>query len=95
MKLNLGAFALAFGIWWGGGVFLMTWWLMWTGEVSGTPMMMDLIYPGYSISTIGSLIGLAYGFVCGTISGGILAWLYNLFAEQFSTSPQRASNRPA
>jgi len=95
MRLNLGAFALAFGIWWGGGIFLMTWWLMWTGETSGTPLMLDLVYPGYSISASGSLIGLAYGFVCGTICGGILAWLYNLLAEQLSASPRRASNRPA
>ena len=28
MKLNLGAFALAFGIWWGVGIFIATWWLI-------------------------------------------------------------------
>jgi hypothetical protein len=28
MKLNTGAFALAFGVWWGGGIFIATWWLI-------------------------------------------------------------------
>jgi hypothetical protein len=27
MKLNIGAFAVAFGVWWG-GIFIATWWLI-------------------------------------------------------------------
>jgi hypothetical protein len=28
MKFNIGAFAVAFGVWWGGGIFIATWWLI-------------------------------------------------------------------
>jgi hypothetical protein len=28
MKLNTGAFALTFGVWWGAGIFIATWWLI-------------------------------------------------------------------
>ena len=28
MKLSTIAFALDFGLWWGGGVFIATWWLI-------------------------------------------------------------------
>ena len=82
MKLNVSAFALAFGIWWGGGIFLMTWWLLATSDAPNVPMMLDSLYFGYHITPIGSVIGLAYGFVCGAICGAILAWLYNFFAER-------------
>jgi hypothetical protein len=38
MKLNIKAFALAFSLWWGFGLFLLTWWIIAfdgaTGEVT-------------------------------------------------------------
>lgn len=80
MKLNIGAFALAFGIWSGSGIFLMTWWLLATGDTATVPLMLDSLYAGYAITPLGSFVGLAYGFVCGAICGAILAWLYNIFA---------------
>ena len=86
MKLNIAAIALAFGIWWGGGVFLLTWWLILLGADTGTMNMLESMYLGYAISPIGSLVGLVWGFFCGAICGAILAWLYNLFAERFSQS---------
>ena len=82
MKLNIGAFALAFGIWWGVGVFITTWWLIIAGVESTGPMVLEHFYMGYSVSALGSLVGLIWGFVCGTICGGILAWLYNVLAER-------------
>lgn len=84
MKLNISALALAFGIWWGGGIFLMTWWLLMTGNTSAVPTLLDSFYVGYAITPLGSVIGLAYGFACGAVCGGILAWLYNLFVERFA-----------
>lgn len=81
MKLNIGAFALAFGIWWGGGIFIATWWLIIVGEPSA-PMLLDHFYWGYSVTPLGSLVGLIWGLVCGTICGGILAWLYNVLCER-------------
>lgn len=95
MKLNIGAFALAFGIWWGGGIFLMTWWLIMTGNTSAVPMLLDSFYVGYAITPLGSVVGLAYGFVCGAICGGILAWLYNLFAARLGESRTGAAAHAA
>ena len=80
MKLNTIAFALAFGLWWGGGVFIATWWLISQGGDATAPTLLDHFYYGYSLTPLGSLIGLAWGFICGAICGAILAWLYNFFA---------------
>ncbi|MGD9671486.1 MAG: bacteriophage holin [Hyphomicrobiaceae bacterium] len=82
MKLNIGAFALAFGIWWGVGIFIATWCLITTGAEPTTATLLNQIYVGYSVTPLGSVIGLAWGFVCGAVCGGILAWLYNIFCTQ-------------
>ena len=86
MKLNIAAFALAFGIWWGGSVFLLTWWLILIGADAGTKSLLQTAYLGYAISPLGSLVGLAWGFFDGAIGGAILAWLYNLFVQRFGSS---------
>lgn len=91
MKLNTGAFALAFGIWWGGGIFLLTWWLLATSAAPAVPLLLDSLYVGYTITPFGSVVGLVYGFVCGAVCGAILAWLYNFFAERVgATAPRTA-----
>lgn len=94
MKLNIGAFALAFGIWWGVGVFLLTWWLIGVGSSAGEPTIMERIYVGYTVTPLGSIIGLIWGFVCGTICGGILAWLYNALAKRISFGAEPFVGRP-
>ena len=86
MKLNIAAFALAFGVWWGGAVFLLTWWLILLGADAGTMSLLQTAYIGYTLSPLGSLVGLVWGFFDGAIGGAILAWLYNLFAERFGSS---------
>jgi len=82
MKLNVGAFALAFGIWWGGGILIATWWLITMGGEPSAPMLIDRFYFGYSVTPLGSLVGLVWGFICGAICGAILAWLYNFLSER-------------
>ena len=67
MKLNIGAFAIAFAIWWGVGIFLATWWIIAIGGATGEPTFVARIYLGYEISALGSVIGLAWGFVDGLI----------------------------
>lgn len=86
MKLNVWAFALAFGIWWGAGLFLGTWWVIALGGATGEATFLGRLYIGYAISPLGSVIGLAWGFVDGLIAGAIFAWLYNLLAARFSPS---------
>ena len=91
MKLNIRAFALAFGIWWGVGLFLVTWWVITLSGVTGEPTFLGRFYLGYEISPLGSVIGLAWGFADGLVAGAIFAWLYNVLATRmFAGGSQQA-----
>ena len=83
MKLNIRAFAVAFGLWCGVGLFLGTWWVIALSGATGVPTFLARIYIGYEISPMGSVIGLAWGAINGLIAGAIFAWLYNAIAERF------------
>jgi hypothetical protein len=80
MKLNVGAFALACGLLWGIGLFLITWWIIATGDATSEPTFLGRIYLGYRLDAVGSVIGLVWGFVDGLIGGAVFAWLYNWLA---------------
>lgn len=77
MKLDVKALALAGGLFWGVGLFLVTWWIIAFDGVSCEPTFIARLYRGYSISPAGSVVGLAWGFLDGLVSGAIFAWLYN------------------
>ncbi len=77
MKLNVKAFALTCGIVWGTGLFFLTWWVIAFDGVSGDPTLIGKLYRGYTISPLGSLIGLMWAFFDGLCGGAIFAWLYN------------------
>jgi len=83
MKLNVRAFAVAFALWWGVGIFLGTWWVIATGGATGEPTFLARLYLGYAISPMGSVIGLAWGAADGLIAGAIFAWLYNALGVRF------------
>ncbi|MHC4115160.1 MAG: bacteriophage holin [Planctomycetota bacterium] len=78
MKLNIKAFAFTCGLIWGLGVFVLTWWIIMFDGPTGETTMLGRVYRGYSISELGSLVGLCWGFVDALIGGAIFAWLYNL-----------------
>jgi hypothetical protein len=85
MKLNIKAFAFTLGIVWGLLVFLYTWWVIVQGvylnmELPTQKVFLEYIYPFYSITPAGSLIGLIYGVIDGLIVGAGIAWLYNLIS---------------
>jgi hypothetical protein len=84
MRFNVKAFALTAGIFWAVSVFIITWWLIVFHGASGARTFLGLFYFGYSVSPIGSIIGLVWGFFDGLISGAIFAWLYNLIADRCS-----------
>ena len=84
MKLNVKAFALTAGIFYGLFLFAITWWMILLDGASGDVTLIGKVYRGYSISVAGSFAGLAWGFVDGTIMGALLAWVYNYFAGKFS-----------
>lgn len=77
-RLNAVKLGLAGGILWGLCLFIMTWVSMFTGyAMFWLAQWMDT-YPGFSLTIVGSFVGLAYGFVDGFICLFLLAWIYNL-----------------
>ncbi|MBU2646742.1 bacteriophage holin [bacterium] len=86
MKLNIKAFSLACGIIWGLGLFVLTWWIIAFEGSTGDPTLIGHLYRGYTVSPMGSLIGLSWGFVDGLVGGLVFAWLYNSLAGRFTVS---------
>ncbi len=83
MKLNVKALALSGAILWGAVILLITWWiLLWDGP-STEANFLAKVYRGYSITFLGSLIGMLWGIMDGAIGGALLAWLYNRFSAKF------------
>jgi len=80
MKLNVKAFAVTCALMWGVGLFLATWWIiLLDGSADGT-VFLGRIYRGYTVTPLGSLVGLAWALVDGLIGGAVFAWLYNLLS---------------
>jgi hypothetical protein len=79
MKLNVKAFALTTSLVWGLGLFILTWWVILFEGPNHDPNILTHLYRGYSITPVGSLIGLLYGLVDGLFGGACIAWVYNLF----------------
>lgn len=88
MKLNVRAFALAFAVWWGVGIFLLTWWLIALHGSTGEPTWLGRVYVGYEVTPLGSVIGLVWGAIDALIAGAIFAWLYNLIATRVTPAKE-------
>jgi hypothetical protein len=72
------ALGIAIGFVWGGALFITTWLSYLTGY--GKFFLIAIpqsLYPGYTISPSGSLLGLIYAFIDGFISGALIGWIYN------------------
>jgi hypothetical protein len=81
--MNVKAFAVAAGIMWGFLLFAVT--LLETARGEGHTLgALSALYAGYSVTYLGSLAGLVYGFVSGALVGAAFCWLYNRFAGAFS-----------
>ncbi len=85
MELDVKAFAIAFALIWGFGLFILTWWIMAFEGASHAITLIGLVYRGYNISPLGSAIGLLWALPDGLIGGAIFAWLYNLFVRRRSS----------
>ena len=77
MALNNKNFGLAGGILWGGSMLVLTLVSLATGYGSAFLSSISNLYPGYSISLLGSVVGLVYGFVDVFVGLYLFAWLYN------------------
>jgi len=85
MKLKVSAMAVAGGVVLGGVIFLLTLSARIGGHGQHLALLQSLFWH-YTISFRGTLIGGAYGFVCGFVGGGVFAWIYNLIAGEAKAS---------
>jgi hypothetical protein len=86
MKINIRAFALTAGLFWGFGLLFITWWIILFDGASGDTTIIGSVYRGYNISITGSLIGFVWAFFDGIIGGIIFAWLYNFLSTKIKMS---------
>jgi hypothetical protein len=78
MKLKPLYLGISLGVVWGISIFITTWLSYYSGYGRlFLEVLAGSIYPGYSITPIGSFVGLIYGFVDGLVSGSIIAMIYN------------------
>lgn len=75
--LNPIKLGISGGILWGLSLFIFTILAIYTGYPAKFLDLMADIYPGYSISWPGSIIGLVYGFADAFVGLFLLGWLYN------------------
>ena len=83
MRIDVKTFALTCALFWGVGLFAMTWWIIAFGGATGDMTFLGRVYLGYSITPVGSLIGLVWAFLDALIAGAIFAWLHNALANRF------------
>lgn len=86
MKLNIGAAAVAAGLFWGGAIFLVgVANLAAPGYGRAVLELAASLYPGYQAgASIGQVvIATLYALADGAVSGAILAWLYNRLCGVF------------
>lgn len=82
MRLKPVALGVALGSVWGLSLFITTWISYYTGYGKlFLEVLAQSIYLGYTITPIGSLFGLIYGFFDGLISATLIGWLYNKIAK--------------
>tara|TARA_B100001964_G_C14079341_1_gene529509 strand:+ start:707 stop:949 length:243 start_codon:yes stop_codon:yes gene_type:complete len=79
MKLNVRAIALASGIIWGGGIFLLAIFSIFFSTYSNIIIFISNYYIGLDVSFVGGLIGFVWGFIDAGVGGALFAWLYNKF----------------
>jgi hypothetical protein len=82
LRLNATIQGVVGGLMMGLIIFVATNWLVLKGgPVVGPHLgLLAQFFPGYRVTFLGSLVGLAYGFVTGFIGGYFLAVVYNLLA---------------
>ncbi len=75
--INEKKLGIAGGILWGLCICSTTAISIYTGYAEQFLTMMAGIYPGFSISWLGCLLGFIYGFIDAGIGLYLLAWIYN------------------
>jgi hypothetical protein len=94
-KLDRTAFALAVGTVAGLALCLATLWLVIKGGpvVGPNLQLLRQYFPGYRVTTSGSIIGLVYGFGSGFVGGWLFAFLRNATMFFFMAWLERKAQR--
>jgi len=69
---------------WGLALFVTTWWIIAFDGASGEPTFLGRIYRGYTVTPLGSIVGLVWGLVDGFFCGAIFGWAYNFVSARVS-----------
>jgi hypothetical protein len=79
IRLSRNVLGLTLGILFAAGIFLATNILVLKGGPTvGTHLqLLNQYFPGYRVTFAGSLLGAAYGFAVGYVSGWVIAAVYN------------------
>ena len=88
MKMNVKAFALASGLVWGINWFAVTWLMMAFDGATREVMFLGRMYRGFTLSPIGSLVALLWGFLDGFFIGLLVAWIYNKAIPHFQSDKE-------
>lgn len=86
MKLNGKAFGMAWGVIWGGSVFLATLCVVFRSGSGELTSKLGRFYIGYQPTLAGAFIGLIYGFVHAFVMGVIFAAIYNAVVQSDKTT---------
>ena len=90
LRFNSKLLGLTFGFLFGLAIFVATNWLILKGGhvnpdgqyVVGPHLrLLNQFFLGYRITFFGSIVGFAYGFAFGTITGSTIGWIHNKIAE--------------
>lgn len=82
-RIRAGIVAIVAAMVVGFALFAATLWLVIKGgpNVGQHLSLLQAYYPGYSVTWVGSLVGLVYGALTGAVLGWSVAWLYNILAN--------------
>jgi hypothetical protein len=87
VKIHAGVMALVCAVLGGGGLFLMTAWLLIKGgpNVGQHLRLLGHYFVGYSVTWTGSFVG----FIYGAIVGGLIGWTVGTIYNSIATYRQR------
>jgi hypothetical protein len=78
-RIQTGVLTIVFAALGGLGLFLMTAWLLVKDgpNVGAHLQLLGNYFPGYSVTWLGSLVGLTYGALVGGVAGWSIGTIYN------------------
>lgn len=79
VRIQAGVLAVVCALLGGGGIFVMTVWLLIKGgpQVGPHLQLLGQYFPGYSVTWKGSVVGLFYGALTSGVVGWTIGTIYN------------------